>query len=207
MTATAEAPCTLETRIRRAVDRGRLDEAFSIAIEAYGPELLGFLHALLHHEDLARELYAQLCADLWSALPRFEWRSSFRTWAYCAARNAVHRHRASAAHRRLRPLTSRSLGTLVHSERTETAPYLRTENKDRVARLRERLAPDERMLLVLRIDRDLAWDEIADVMAGQPYPRLQRARAAATIRKRFERIKERLRAMAIEEGLLSTEPG
>ena len=50
-------------------------------------------------------------------------------------------------------------------------------------------------LLVLRVDRRMTWDAIAAVLGGGV--------KAPTARKRFERLKERLRLLADREGLLS----
>jgi RNA polymerase sigma-70 factor (ECF subfamily) len=64
-----------------------------------------------------------------------------------------------------------------------------------VTRLRESLDPDEQTLLILRIDRQMAWTDIARIMGGDA-PEAE-SRQAATLRKRFERLKERLRSMAV----------
>ena len=50
----------------------------------------------------------------------------------------------------------------------------------------------ERTLLVLRIDRDLPWAEIAEIMDSRE----------PALRKRFERLKEKIRKLAESEGLL-----
>ena len=50
---------------------------------------------------------------------------------------------------------------------------------------------------MLRIDRELEWEEIAAVLAADGVEV-----NAATLRKRFERLKERLREQAEEQGLL-----
>jgi RNA polymerase sigma-70 factor, ECF subfamily len=192
-----------EDRLRTLAIDGQYERCFEEAIERYGAELLGFLASMVGDEEAGRELYSQLCEDLWKALPAFEWRASFRTWAYVAARNGVHRFRAqNARHRQLRPITSSALDHVAYEERSRTAPHLRTENKSKLAELRETLEPEERMILVLRLDRGLDWHEVAEVIEGRSLADAERARAAATMRKRFERIKERLRALAEKHGLL-----
>lgn len=77
--------------------------------------------------------------------------------------------------------------------RSRTAPWLRTEVKDAFAELRASLSEEERELLVLRVDRDLSWDEAATIL-GEPAPRL---------RKRFQALKDKLRARARAQGLLA----
>lgn len=75
--------------------------------------------------------------------------------------------------------------------RTQTATHLRTETKTAVQKLREELSLDEQTLLILRIDRQLEWDDVAEAM-GTP---------AVTLRKRFERVKEKLRGLAKGRGV------
>jgi len=68
--------------------------------------------------------------------------------------------------------------------------------KRRLEMLREALDEDDRTLLVLRVDRRMAWRDIARVMSDVPIEdQLEDLdKLAATLRKRFERVKERLRS-------------
>ena len=77
----------LETQIRAACERAGWDEAATLAIRSYGPELLGFLAALARDPVVADDLFGSVCEKLWRGLPKFAWKSSFRTWAYAIARN------------------------------------------------------------------------------------------------------------------------
>ena len=84
-----------------------------------------------------------------------------------------------------------------------TAAFQRTEVKDEIAKLREALSDDDRELLLLRVDRGLSFTEIASVLNGlDPGQHEELKREAARCRKQFERIKLRLRELAIEAGLL-----
>jgi RNA polymerase sigma-70 factor (ECF subfamily) len=73
-----------------------------------------------------------------------------------------------------------------------------------LSRLRDQLSEDERALLIVRVDRGLSWNEIAQSMGDGDELLVGTAltRQAAALRKRFERIKERLRGLAKEAGLL-----
>jgi RNA polymerase sigma-70 factor (ECF subfamily) len=73
-----------------------------------------------------------------------------------------------------------------------------------VARLRARLDAIEQTLLVLRVDQRLSWEEIADVLAG---PGPGESLTPAALRKRYERLKDKLRRLARAEGLLGSEGG
>ena len=88
--------------------------------------------------------------------------------------------------------------------RTPTPPHARTAAREGIERLRRSLRPDDQTLLILRIDRGMAWLDIARVLAGpdQSIAEEELRARSAKLRKRFERLKERLRTMAHEERLL-----
>jgi RNA polymerase sigma-70 factor (ECF subfamily) len=148
-----------------------------------------------------------MCEDLWLGLPAFAWRSSARTWAYILARNAASRQARAPHRRQARNLTFERhvpISQLVADVRARTVAHRRTETKDRFRALRDRLEPEDQMLLILRVDRELSWQDLSHVMLGDdPSVTPQAlAREASRLRKRFERIKTELRRMAVEEGLL-----
>jgi hypothetical protein len=59
------------------------------------------------------------------------------------------------------------------------------------------------MLLILRVDRDMAWRDIALAMSGDSNLDDDAvARDSARLRKAFERVKSEIKRMAREEGLL-----
>jgi RNA polymerase sigma-70 factor (ECF subfamily) len=197
----------LERRLREAGRIGDFSGAVSLGLAHYAPELLGFLMALTRDLDAAEEILAEVFESAWRGFPRFEWRSSFRTWLYVLARNAHADYVKAPDRRRWRPLSRvPELSQLVAQVRTRTAPYLRTETKSRVAKLRERLAADEQILLICRIDRQMSWDDVAKVLAPEhTNDAAALRRASVSCRKRFERIVAKLRALAEAEGLLSDE--
>jgi RNA polymerase sigma-70 factor (ECF subfamily) len=100
-------------------------------------------------------------------------------------------------------LPSHAWADLAAEVRSRTATYLLTEVKDQVRALRDRLTPDDQAILVLRVDRDLPWRDIARIMAdeGESLTEPELVRRAAALRKRFERIKDELRALAQAAGL------
>jgi RNA polymerase sigma-70 factor (ECF subfamily) len=177
----------IEAEVRALVEAGDVRRAAEIALDAYGPELLGYLFAMLRAEQPAHDVFAELCAHVWRDLPKFRWQSSLRTWAYAIARNRLYEYReAEAKRRRLVPLSqSPEVEALVARARTATQTFLRTDVKERVAVARAALDEDDRTLLILRVDRNMAWADVGEVL-GVP---------AATARKRFERVKQRLREL------------
>lgn len=188
-------PSPLEGSIRARFDAGDLDGAMVAAIEGYGAELFGFLVGLTRDHDRASDLFGALCERLWRGLPAFRWESSFRVWAYTIARNEFTRSlRHSARERKQVPLSRASqMSVMIERARATTPAYKKTDVKDAFARLREQLDPEDHMLLGLRLDKRMAWNEIAQVMGSGDPARL--ARDAAALRKRFERLKNRLREL------------
>src|SRR5215510_11859808 len=84
---------------------GQLKKVATLAIESYGPEILSFLEMMLRNHADASDAFAQGCEDLWKGLPRFEGRSSLKTWFYTLARHAASRLRRSSHQRRLATLS------------------------------------------------------------------------------------------------------
>ncbi len=183
----------LEVELRRRFAAGDLDGLIQAAIEGYGPELFGFLNGLTHDRARANDVFSAACERLWRGLPKFRWESSFRVWAYTIARNEFLRAARSPAWTRHDVPISEvaSIQQAIERVRTTTPIYQQTAVRDRFAELREQLDPEDHMLLGLRIDRKLAWIDIAQVLGTGEAPPLPREVAA--LRKRFERLKARLR--------------
>jgi RNA polymerase sigma-70 factor (ECF subfamily) len=85
---------------------------------------------------------------------------------------------------------------LVREVRTTTDLFLKTGAKDRWAAIRDTLDPEERSLILLRIDGRLPWKEVAAIMTPRGKPSTE-----AALRKRFERLREKLRRLFQEHGL------
>lgn len=193
MSAVVEDP---EDGIRARCERGDLDGALTIALELYADELFGFLVGLARERVQAEDAFSATCERMWRGLPKFRWESSLRVWSYRIARNEFLRTtRAATRARRELPLSQvASIQRAIERTRSSTPIHERTDVKDRWAKLREQLDPEDHMLLGLRIDRKLAWADIAKVLASSDVE--PTAREVAALRKRFERLKSRLRELA-----------
>jgi RNA polymerase sigma-70 factor (ECF subfamily) len=192
-----------EEPIRARAQQGDLRGAATAAIDLYGGEVCGFLHAVARDDDLAAEAFAGFCEDLWRGLGGFRWEASLRTWSYALARNALHRLRRDPRRRPRNNIAledNREVLERAEQIRTATVQFMRTEVKDELRRLRDALDPDDHALLVLRIDRKMSWRDVARALPGDTEESVDRR--AATLRKRFERAKTLLRTLATERGLL-----
>jgi RNA polymerase sigma-70 factor (ECF subfamily) len=188
----------LGERVRSGLAAGAVDEAATAALEGHGPAILGYLCTLLGDDD-ARDVFSTWAEDVWRGLPGFRFECSLRTWVYRLAWHAVQRFRRDPYRRRAQPLPDSAASRLAVSiAASGMAPGSR---RDRLRRLREGLPPEDQTLLVLRIDRELEWEEIALVLSAEAAPV-----TSTGLRKRFERLKDRLRRTAEEEGLLDGPP-
>ncbi len=200
-----------EERVRRLCEQQDYDGAVTLLLERYGGELLGFMMGRLRDETAACEVFSSVAESLWRGLAAFQWRSSARSYAYVIARNAISAYLSAPERRRERNIPLSQAGPIsgmVDRVRTTTLPHLRTEIKDQVRLLRAQLAPEDQDLLILRVDRDLSWNEVAAVMRGDETPLQGEAlkRETTRLRQRLHYIKGRLRELAQEAGLLPSEP-
>ncbi len=187
----------VENRVLTLTDAAQPDAAATAAIEGYGAAVFGYLRAILEEDD-ARDAYAQWAEDLWKGLPGFRREASLRAWSYRLAWHAACRlHRDPFRARGARLPTSAASRLAASAAASTIATGSRRAGLDR---LRAQLPADDRTLLTLRLDRELEWDEVAAVLSADG-----EGVTAGTLRKRFERLKERLRELAREEGLLEGE--
>lgn len=189
----------LEREIADLLAAGDHAAAATVALNGLGPQIVGYLGATLRDDDAAHDVFAHFCEQLWKSLPTFRRESSFKTWAYKLVLHSVGRYRRDGFRARGRALGSSEAAALAEQIHSRTAPYLKTEVKDRIAELRASLDPTDQTLLFLRVDQGLSWTEVAEVMSEEGEPV-----AAAALRKRFERAKERLRELAKQQGLLDS---
>jgi len=194
----------VDTDISTAVGRGDLDTAVRGVVDAYGAEVGGYLASRSKSADDAADAFSLWLEDVWRGLAAFRFESSLRTWLYVLARNAMHRHlRKERRHvgEALPDQMASRITALAQQMRTSTARYQQTAVKDEVRALREMLTDDEQELLTLRIDRGLEWADVTLILSpGADEATLKKN--AATLRKRLERIKGKLKQAAEAKGLI-----
>lgn len=188
----------LEATVLRLCDAGQWQAAVTEVIRGHGPEILGYLCALTRRDHEASELFSDFCEDLWRGLAGFRREARLRTWLYRLAFHCHARAARSAIRRGQRFIgldDAHVVEDAIEKMRTATLPHLRTDVKAEVMRIREQLDPEDQSLLILRVDRGLTWDEIAEIVDDEGSQESIK-RSAATLRKRFERVKNRLRTLA-----------
>jgi RNA polymerase sigma-70 factor (ECF subfamily) len=186
----------LESTVREHLERGDAREAAAVALRALGPQVLGYLEAVLRDPDDARDAFQRFAEELWRWLPTYRGEGSLRAFAYRIAWHAAARLRREPWRRRKERMRTTMASRLAASIASGES-RLRAARRDRLAELRAALEPGEQTLLILRLDREMSWDEVATVLSVQGDEV-----DAAAVRKRFERIKGKLARMAKAQGLI-----
>jgi DNA-directed RNA polymerase specialized sigma24 family protein len=182
-----------EAHVQALCQSGALEQAVTLALRTYGPEVLGTIHATVRQPSDADEIFSLFCEAVWKGLASFEWRCSLRTWSYVLARRAWLGFQAQTQrdHSRRSALLDSAIRSLVAMGRASTGNQVRTQRQELVERLRQQLSHDEQLLLTLRVDKQMDWADIARIFEPEAE---DLARVSAALRKRFQRLKEHLRA-------------
>jgi DNA-directed RNA polymerase specialized sigma24 family protein len=129
-------------------------------------------------------------------MPDYRREALFGTWALRLAWYSAKEYKRTLARRHEERLATDAVSQIVQEVRTGTAAAFKTEARDRWAKIKDSLSPAERSLLLLRIERKLPWKEVAAIMAEEG-----EAAGEVALRKRLERLSDKLRELAKESGL------
>lgn len=198
-----------EQRIRDACESDDPEAAAIDAIETFGQEILGFLRTLLRDDIAAADAFALCCDGLWRGLADFDWHCSVRVWAFALARHAADRDGSLASRppgESTPPSESAFPAEVIQQVRAAMLADSSVEAKSRMRQLREQLPLEDQTLLILRVDEQLSWHELAEVMAydGQAPSEAALDEEATRVRERIQLAKEQLRKLAVEQGLISS---
>jgi RNA polymerase sigma-70 factor (ECF subfamily) len=166
-------------------------------IRAHGPRIRLYLLALLREPDVADDAYSLWSEWVLRGIDGYRGEAPLRTWAYGVAHNAARRVRDDAFRRRRCSLSRAAASRLPH--RASSSARQRERAAQVVEAIRARLTLDDQGLLALRIDHRLEWEAVAAILSPQPG---ETPTSAAAFRKRFERLKDRIRRLAREAGAL-----
>ncbi len=196
---------SLDHAVRDLIASSDTAGAATRVLRDLGPELYGFLRGALGSDADADDVFALTSERMWRSLESFRWSCSLRTRLYVVARNEIARFAQGARRRHRVHVTPSALDEVAAAVRTETRSALRTERRSKLQALRDELPVEDRTLLILRVDRNLPWDDIARAFLADDREPVDEEvkREAARLRKRFQVVKERLARRAREDGLLS----
>ena len=131
--------------------------AYEALVRRHERLVFGVCLRMLSNRADAEDAYQDVLFKVFNALPRFEQRSSFRTWLMRIAVNACN----TALSRRKR--RQEGVEEIDHEAEYEASPEIETAAFD-VEKLLDQLDADDRQLLVLRFVAEFSFDEIAEVM-------------------------------------------
>jgi RNA polymerase sigma-70 factor (ECF subfamily) len=188
-------PVGVEDLVQARLRAGDLHGAATVAIRELGPAVARYLRGMLRAEADAADAFSDWAESLWAGIGSFQGRSSFCTWAFRLAFHSALDLSGRAHRKRERRLATSEASVLAEEVRTTALTHER--RRRRLDELRAELAGDEQTLLFLRVDQQLPWDDVAAVLSSESAPV-----DSAAVRKRFERLKERLRKLARERGLI-----
>ena len=197
-----QAGRSFDADVRVLVDAGRPRDAANLLVARLSSELRPFLHRLLGDVALADEAHSATCERLWRGLANFRWESSLRSWTYIIARREASRCRARYARSDWHTTLSAAEAVAIQA----TSRSLSTTQQDIVESLRLSLSPEDRDLLVLRIERGLSWKEIAAAfLEDDETDAGVLDREAARLRQRFRSIRTNLKAALVKRNTPGSE--
>ena len=172
------------------------DGATAAVLRLYGPEIIGWLTDAFRNQADAQDAFSRTAEQLWRSCARFDGRCSLRTWLYMLARHAVHYVRNQAKFRHEQLVSEVPSAVHVATHVWNTTRRAAAHNANVYAEIRMALDEDDRLLLVLRVDRGLTWRDIAHVTLGELARADEIEQKSGALRKQFERVKAQLRELA-----------
>lgn len=180
----------------KLLEQGESAKAIHLLMEHYGDSVRRYCYRMLRDKSLADDICQQVFLEAYSSLPKFQGRSSLRTWLF-----GIASHRALDAIRRYRRMEARIENAEVtkHSDAPDPRPSPAESLDDmRLRRVLEEalrsLGDPVRSMVLLRFQSGLTYEEIGSLMgesAGAVHVRI--ARALPRLRKAIEeRIKPKV---------------
>jgi RNA polymerase sigma-70 factor (ECF subfamily) len=148
----------------RALFEAHKDRVYSIALRYSGNEAAAM--------DIAQETFLKLL----SSIQQFRGEARFESWLYRLVVNRCLDYQRGR--QRLRPLVEGIFGVFRPVRETVMDDLLRAEMCGHVQEMVGRLAPEHRMVVVLRYTEELSYEEIAEILGcskGTVASRLNRA--------------------------------
>jgi len=170
-------PIVLDTNhadLVAACRRGERD-AFRELFEAYKDKVYSIALRFSGDEALAMDIAQDVFLKLFSTIGDFRGDAAFSTWVYRLVVNRCLDHRRRAW--RLIPIADDLLAVL-RAPADSLDRMLHSEMRQRVRAAVERLAPELRMVVVLRYTEGLSYEEMSEVLGvaiGTVASRLNRA--------------------------------
>jgi RNA polymerase sigma-70 factor (ECF subfamily) len=179
-----------ERELVQACQRGERD-AFRVLFEQYKNKVYSIALRFSGDEAAAMDISQDTFVKLFGCIRDFRGDSSFDTWIYRLVANSCLDQRRRTW--RLMPLADHFQQTLRVPGDSLTL-LLRSERGGQVRAAVERLAPDLRMVIVLRYTEGLSYEQIAEVLG------CSQGTVASRLNRAHKRLEQRLSRFMTEEG-------
>ena len=151
-------------------------DAFTLLFEAHRDQVYSIALRFSGDPAAAMDIAQEAFIKVLSHIKDFRLEASFDTWLYRLVVNTCLDHRRRR--RNLLPVLEDLVDLVRPSRETVLGDLLREEAQDQVRDTVSRLAPEHRIVVVLRYTEDLSYEEIAEVLGcsrGTVASRLNRA--------------------------------
>jgi RNA polymerase sigma-70 factor (ECF subfamily) len=196
MTEDSNGP-SLDERVRALLegkDPEKDKKACTAIIKALEDEVFGFLIRTLGDRNDADDVFDLVKEKIWRSIGKFRWQCSLRTWTYKIVRNESIRFMTGARRHDRNRASFSELDDLAGVIRSQTYWTRFTEKLDRVKAILDEFPYEDRILMVLRIDRGLKWKQIARIFLGdseEPSPD-DLKRESDRLRQRYATLRKKI---------------
>lgn len=172
-------------------------QAFAALVDEYQDMVYNVTLKMVHNRELAEDLCQETFIKVYKGLPSFRGKSSLSTWIYRIAYNVCVSEMQKARYRHEDSRTGdldRGEVTISRHTSDATDPLReleRTELKQNVAGLIERLKPRQRLAIMLHYQGDQSYQEISEIMDVP----------IGTVKTLLFRAKESLRERLLKDGI------
>lgn len=153
-----------QTLIQRA-QKGNQD-AFAALVSEHQRYVYNLAFRIMKDEDEALDITQETFVRAWTALPNFRGQSQFRTWLYRITTNLCY-NRLPGLRRSLADLGDDVISNISDVDNVPTNPVREFESNEvrsYLHRAIEKLDPNYKILIVMRYQQELSYEEIASVL-------------------------------------------
>jgi RNA polymerase sigma-70 factor (ECF subfamily) len=161
----------------RALFESHKDMVYSVALRFAGDPAVAM--------DIAQDTFVKLM----SRIQQYRGEASFESWLYRLVVNSCLDHRRRG--KKIQPMLEEFLDLFGSSQRSALDDLMREEMQQQVQQVVSKLAPEQRIVVVLRYTEGMSYEEIAEILGcsrGTVASRLNRAHKILERRLRHMRM-------------------
>jgi RNA polymerase sigma-70 factor (ECF subfamily) len=161
-------PSLLDRDLIAAAQKGDRT-AFESLVRRYDRDVLQMALGYTHNADDAKDIYQEVFIRVFKALPKFEFRSEFRTWLFRIATNVCLDFKSKAKENKQTPIDvsdddSLSLSETLEGDGGADQAAIDGDIRDLVEHAMTFLSPQQKLVFTLRHYQDYKLKDIAVLM-------------------------------------------